>query len=206
MTLLPKGIEYLIHLFIRIKSKAYTVLLSPCFFAIGKKTMIIPPLRFANLSLIQLGKGITIHSNCWIQALNSKDQCHSPKLIIKDYAAIGMNATISAAKSIVIEERVFTARNVYISDHRHEYHDIKQPIGAQEIKEIVEVSIGANTWIGQNAAILPGATIGRHCIIGANSVVNSNIPDYSIAVGAPAKVVKAYNKARSKWEKIQSDE
>jgi acetyltransferase-like isoleucine patch superfamily enzyme len=51
------------------------------------------------------------------------------------------------------------------------------------------VRVGAGTWIGERVAVLRGANIGRCCIIGANSVVRGEIPDYSIAVGAPARVV-----------------
>ena len=64
------------------------------------------------------------------------------------------------------------------------------------------VKIGDETYIYNNSVILPGTTIGRHCVIGANSVVNSNIPDYSIAVGNPARVVKQYNFVTKNWEKI----
>jgi acetyltransferase-like isoleucine patch superfamily enzyme len=203
MRIPSKGIEYLIDFWNRVKAKAYTMLLSPCFFAIGKKTTIIPHLRFANLSLIQLGKEITIHRNCWIQAFGSKDEFRSPKIIIMDYAGIGMNATISAAKSIVIEERVFTGGNVYISDHGHEFRDIKRPIGEQGIRKVLPVRIGANSWLGQNSVILPGVTIGKHCVIGANSVVNSDIPDYCVAAGVPAKVIQKYSLSKSCWERIE---
>jgi acetyltransferase-like isoleucine patch superfamily enzyme len=199
-------VEYLIKLLMRIKSKLYTVLLFSSFFSVGRKTTIIPPLRFANLSKIQLGNNVTIHSNCWILVLSSDDKESTPKLIIKDYAAIGMNATISAAKRIVIEEHVFTARNVFISDHGHQYYNVNEPIGKQGIRDIAEVTIGAHTWIGQNAVILPGVTIGKHCVIGANSVVNRSIPDFSIAVGAPAKVVKKYNCSSKCWERVQPHE
>lgn len=203
MILIGKYIEFVMRLWIRIKAKAFTKILSICFFSIGKKTTIIPPLRFTNLSLIQLGSGITIHSHCWIQALKLNERGSSPKIIIKDYAAIGMNTTISAAKSIVIEEHVFTGRNVYISDHGHKFEDITMPIGNQGIRKAIEVRIGAKTWLGQNAVILPGVTIGRHCIIGANSVVTSHIPDYTIAAGVPAKAINRYNSSTKSWERIK---
>lgn len=55
--------------------------------------------------------------------------------------------------------------------------------------------------IGKNVVIVGNVTIGKHCIIGANSVVNSNIPDYCVAVGNSAKVVKKYNFDKEEWEK-----
>ncbi|MCE5284743.1 MAG: acyltransferase [Pelosinus sp.] len=121
---------------------------------------------------------------------------------MKDYASIGMNSTISAVKSIVIEEYVFTARNVYISDHGHKYDDVDIPISHQSVNGVAEVRIGAHTWLGQNSVVLPGVTIGRHCVIGANSVVNTDISDYSVAVGAPAKIVKRYNSKSQSWVRV----
>jgi acetyltransferase-like isoleucine patch superfamily enzyme len=56
--------------------------------------------------------------------------------------------------------------------------------------ETAPVRVGKGTWIGERCAILRGADIGRHCIIGANSVVTGRIPDHSVAVGAPARVVR----------------
>lgn len=194
--------ENLFHLRNRIIARIYTKLLSPCFSSIGKKTIVIPPLRFSNLHLIHLGKGVEIQSNCWILAQKNNDTKEYPKIVIKDYAGIGMNATISAAKLITIEEHVLLARNVYISDHGHDYYDISQPIMHQGIRKIAEVRVGANTWLGQNSVILPGVSIGRNCAIGANSVVNQDIPDYSVAVGSPARVTRKYNEATSCWERV----
>ncbi len=192
-------IEHMIRLYLNIKSRVYTTLLSRFFYEIGRGSTIVSPLRFGNLAEVQLGKNVVIHGNSWIQVLQGTFPDISPKLIIKDNAAIGMNATISAAKRIIIEEYVFTARNVYISDHSHNFYDIEKPISLQGIDKIAEVIIGAETWIGQNAVILPGVTIGKHCVIGANAVVTKSIPDYSVVVGAPAKIIKTYDKNNRKW-------
>lgn len=64
------------------------------------------------------------------------------------------------------------------------------------------VSIGDGCWIGEKVCILPGVTIGKKCIIGAGSVVIKSIPDYSIAAGNPAKVIKQYNFENHNWEKV----
>jgi acetyltransferase-like isoleucine patch superfamily enzyme len=95
---------------------------------------------------------------------------------------------------------------VYISDHGHEFHDVSKPIACQSIRKVAEVKIGANTWIGKNSVILPGVTIGKHCVIGANAVVSHDIPDYSVAVGVPAKVIQMYNKHKECWERFQTSE
>lgn len=196
-------IDRIIQIYRDLQAEAYTLLLARCFYSIGKKSKINAPLRFANLSQISLGQHVTVHSDCWIQALQSKmSDNQEPKIQINDYSSIGMGATISAIKSIVIEEYVFTARNVYISDHEHKYDDISQPIAHQHIGKIAPVRIGAHTWLGQNAVVLPGVTIGKHCVIGANAVVNKDIPDFSVAAGVPAKVIKRYDPALSRWIRV----
>ena len=63
------------------------------------------------------------------------------------------------------------------------------------------ILISDDVWIGANAVITAGVTLGKHCIIGAGSVVTKDIPAYSIAVGNPAKVVKKYNFQMDIWEK-----
>jgi acetyltransferase-like isoleucine patch superfamily enzyme len=57
-------------------------------------------------------------------------------------------------------------------------------------------------WIGANAVITAGVTIGKHSIIAAGAVVTKNIPPYSVAVGNPARVIKQYNFTSQKWEKV----
>jgi acetyltransferase-like isoleucine patch superfamily enzyme len=147
-----------------------------------------------------------IHRDSWIHVVNDQPHDKSIKLIIREGAGIGMGATISAAKRVVIGRNALFARNVYISDHRHAYENIHTPIENQGICGVQEVEIGDETWIGQNACVLPGVKIGRHCVIGANSVVTRSIPDYTVAVGAPAIPVKQYDPVLKTWRKCPADE
>jgi acetyltransferase-like isoleucine patch superfamily enzyme len=194
-------IEFIWKKMLRLRARLYTAMLFRSFHSFGKNSVIVPPLRFNNLRHIQVGKNVTILGGCWLQAVDDDGGgIGEPKIIIHDGATIGMDATVTAAKLVVIEENVLFGRNVHVSDHSHEYHDIRVSVAAQGIRKKTEVRIGAGTWIGQNAAILPGTSIGKHCIIGANSVINTTIPDFSVAVGAPAKVIKQYNPASATWE------
>lgn len=63
--------------------------------------------------------------------------------------------------------------------------------------------IRRDTWIGTNVSIIGNVNIGKHCVIGANSVVTHNIPDYSVAVGCPARVIKRYDFNQNKWVKVR---
>lgn len=123
------------------------------------------------------------------------------KLIIEDGCTIGNFNHIYATQSIILHKNVLTADKVYISDNLHGYEDITVPIQQQPIVQKGEVEIGEGSWLGENVCVL-GSKIGRHCVIGANSVVTKDIPDYSIAVGAPAKVIKKYDFEQKKWIKV----
>ena len=186
----------------RLRAWFYTKLLASQFHAIGPGSRISPPFRFANLQNIDLGQNVFVGPGCWMHAIGFSKPGAPAALIIESHAGIGMGATISAAEQVIIEEYVLLARNVYISDHSHAFEDVAVPIMNQGIDRIAPVRIGRHSWIGQNVAVLPGARIGMHCVIGANSVVKSIIPDFSVAVGAPARVVKRYDHDSKKWLKV----
>lgn len=142
-------------------------------------------------------EGITIGSNVFL--------CEGAWLIGGKDLSIGNNTTIGHFSHIVCSERVtigndvLIADKVFISDCAHGYKDIELPIYRQPVKALSPVIIGDDSWIGENVCIM-GCSIGKHCVIGANSVVKNDIPDYSVAVGNPAKVVKQYNFKSSRWE------
>jgi acetyltransferase-like isoleucine patch superfamily enzyme len=78
---------------------------------------------------------------------------------------------------------------VYICDFDHVIADIHVPIKDQGIVKS-PVRIGPDTWLGTKVSVLKGTRIGRGCVLGAHAVVRGDLPDYSIAVGAPARVVR----------------
>ena len=186
----------------RIRAQIFTFLLAPGMYKIGKKTRIIPPLRFANLSLVELGNRVVIQSDCWINILTFPCDQGAPKLVIGDYTGIGMNCSFAVAESVRVGSHVLFGRNIYVSDHSHEYCDVSIPMTHQGIRKIVPVTIGDESWLGNNVVVLPGGIIGKHCVIGANSVVNSTIPDFSVAAGAPAKVIRKYSPDSAQWEPV----
>ena len=126
-----------------------------------------------------------------------------PQLIISDKCVLGHFNHIYATSEIIFEDSVLTADKVYISDNLHSYADLSKPIIEQPIKQLKRIRIGEGSWIGENVCII-GASIGKHCTIGANSVVTHDIPDYCVAVGAPARVIKRYNFETQQWEKVEN--
>ena len=105
----------------------------------------------------------------------------------------------------MIEDNVLTADRVYISDNLHGYENPAVPVIKQPIKQNGTVRIGEGSGLGVGVCVI-GANIGKHCVIGANAVVTNGIPDYSVAVGIPAKVIKRYNFNTLKWENVNNND
>jgi acetyltransferase-like isoleucine patch superfamily enzyme len=110
---------------------------------------------------------------------------------------------ITCIHKVEIGENVLTADRVHISDHSHGFSQITIPIMAQPVTSKGVVRIGDGTWIGENASIL-SCSIGRNCVIGSNAVVTRDIPEYCVAVGAPARVVKRFNTISGQWENVEN--
>ncbi len=115
----------------------------------------------------------------------------NPVVKIGDRCLIGRGSGIVGHLSIVIGNDVWTGHHVYITDQSHGYEDISRPISEQSQPER-EVSIGDGSWLGHGVVVLPGAKIGKHVAVGANSVVTGELPDFCVAVGSPARVIKQY--------------
>lgn len=120
-------------------------------------------------------------------------------IIIGDYCRIGLSNTVIGP--IKIGNRVNISQNVVLIGLDHNYQDITKGIIEQGVTTS-PIFIGNDTIIGANSIILPGITIGQHCFIGAGCVVTKDIPDYSVAVGNPAKIIKQYNFETNQWEKL----
>lgn len=93
---------------------------------------------------------------------------------------------------------------MYITDCDHEYRNVAIPVIDQGIVQNGQkVSIGDGSYVGINAVIVGNVKIGKHCVIGANSVVTKDVPDYCVAVGSPAKVLKRYNSETQQWKSVK---
>lgn len=166
----------------------------------GKKSLILCPMQIDGKKNISVGDHVVVGEHSWLAAmpLAGNDQ---PQLVIGDKCVLGHFNHIYATSEIIFEDSVLTADKVYISDNLHTYADVDKPIIEQPIKQLSKIRIGEGSWIGENVCII-GASVGKHCTIGANSVVTHDIPDYCVAVGAPARVIKKYNAKTLQWEKV----
>lgn len=109
---------------------------------------------------------------------------------------------IESMSEVFIGDYVLIAPNVHITDRNHEYKDISIPIIKQGWFSNGVVKIDDGCWIGINTVIIGPVHIGRNCVIGANSVVTKDIPDYSVSVGNPARIIRRYNFETQLWERV----
>lgn len=127
-------------------------------------------------------------------------------LFIGDNCEFGDNTHIVALNKVVIGDNVLIASKVFISDTSHGTYkgeDSDSPLTSPNERKLhsSEVIIGDNVWIGENVVILPGASIGNGCVIGANSVVSKELPSGSIIVECN-RINKYYNEVKCKWESV----
>jgi len=167
----------------------------------GKDVYIEPGVVINRPRFVHVGNHVRIKRNTSIN-LHPKDKKSKDILLfVGDNVIISESCFISACNRIVIEENVGISPNVMIIDNSRKPGDISRPSKEQKV-ENGYVQIGEDSWIAYGACVLPNVTIGKHCIIGALSVVNRDIPSYSVAVGSPAKVVKRYDFDRGEWVKV----
>lgn len=167
------------------------------FNSIGKRSLILKPVQLDSVKSVSLDDDVYIAEGAWLMGGNASEIT----LRINKGTTIGHFSHIIATHSVTIEEKVLIADKVFISDCTHAYEDISKPVISQQIKALDPVVIGEGSWLGENVCVC-GAKIGKHCVIGANSVVTSDIPDYCVAVGSPAKVVKKYDHEKVEWIKV----
>jgi acetyltransferase-like isoleucine patch superfamily enzyme len=150
------------------------------------------PVRLSGERRIAIGDQVFIGPGSWFQALADGDN-ERVAISIGRGTSISGACVISAVRMVFLEEDVLLARNVYISDHIHKYTQTTMPILAQGLDKMRPVLIKRGAWLGQNVVVCPGVTIGQGAVIGANSVVTQDIPAFSVAVGAPARIVKTFD-------------
>ena len=123
-----------------------------------------------------------------------------PVVSIGDRTMIGRGSHIVGHFSVTIGDDIQTGPYVYITDQNHAYQDPDVPVGRQWPTD-EPVEIGSGSWLGTGVVVLPGARIGRNAVIGAGSVVTGEVPDHSVAVGSPARVVKQFVPGRG-WTTV----
>jgi acetyltransferase-like isoleucine patch superfamily enzyme len=158
--------------------------------------MAFPPGSVFGEEWITIGRDTLIGAQVTISAgiMPGHDLGPDAVLCIGDRCVIGRGSHIVAHQSVEIGDDVWTGPYVYITDQNHGYTDPETPIGRQ-LPVNRPVSIGAGSWLGAGAIVLPGACIGRNVVVAAGSVVRGQVPDQCVVAGVPAKVVRQHTAA-----------
>ena len=143
----------------------------------------------------ELGERSTIESFCTIN--NGVGD-----VIIGNNTLIGIGNVVIGP--VEIGNNVILAQHIVISGLNHEYRNISKPIHEQPVT-MAKIIIEDECWIGGNAVITSGVTIGKHSVVAAGSVVTKNVPPFSVAAGNPAKVIRQYNEADAEWQKVKEN-
>jgi acetyltransferase-like isoleucine patch superfamily enzyme len=174
----------------RFRDRVFTWGARRAFHRLGPRSLLELPIRLWGEAHIDIGADVFLGSHCWLQVISGDERGAGPVISIGDGTSISGFCTVTAARSVVIEARVLMARYVYISDHTHARDSQETAIKDQGIAGVAPVRVCEGAWLGQGVVICPGVTIGRNAIVGANSVVRDDVPDFAVAVGAPARVIR----------------
>jgi len=158
--------------------------------------MAFPPGDIFGEMHIAIGPGSLIAAHVSLSVGMAPDQplppgVTSPVLRIGARCSIGRGSHLVAHRSLVIGDDVMTGPHCYVTDQNHVYADPETPIGQQWPAED-PVEIGAGSWLGAGAVILPGSRLGRNTVVGAGAVVRGEFPDHAVLAGVPATVVRRY--------------
>jgi acetyltransferase-like isoleucine patch superfamily enzyme len=153
----------------------------------GEAAIVHKPTWVYNAHLMALGSHVLILGGASLSVEGTPDR-GGPVLSIGDRVGIRPAVTISATERVTIDDDVIIGSFSSIVDSDHTF-DLGRPNVMHNPSRTAPIHIGRGTWLAERVAVLKGVTIGRCCMVGANSVVRDDLPDYSIAVGAPARVV-----------------
>lgn len=167
--------------------------LQPQFGAIGERTIIRRPLLIRNARGIRIGRRCGIRDGARIELLPIGERF--PLLEIGDDVSIEQDLHIGCVFGIKIGDRVTMSARCAILDFHHPYHDtVDEGSLVTRLSSVpTPVEIGSGCFIGIGAVIMPGVTLGKRCVVGANSVVTKSMPAYTVCAGAPATIIRNYN-------------
>jgi acetyltransferase-like isoleucine patch superfamily enzyme len=177
---------------IRARDKAFSVLASGGFAAFGRGSVLQLPITIWGERRIVIGDNVFVGAGSWLRVIDGDGDV---ALVIGDGTSISGDCVLSVKQSIRVGRNVLFGRYVHVADHAHAYEDIGLPVLGQGIKDLAPVEICDGAWLGQGVVVAPGVRIGRGAVVGANSVVLDDVPDFSVAVGAPTRIVRRFAEA-----------
>lgn len=165
------------------------------------------PIIIKGKQFIDFGNSLTAGYYCRFEVFTNDDDKRK-RIIFGKNIQLNDFVHISAIDHVEIGDGTLMASHIYISDNTHGRYkggeNDSSPLIPPDHREYftAPVVIGKNVWIGEGVIVLPGVTIGDGCVIGAHTIVNKDIPAYSMVVGSPAKIIKEYSFEKKCWIKV----
>ncbi len=133
---------------------------------------------------LELGPQVLLEPGVWLTCPGEA------RIRIGAGTLLNLGVQVAAAELVEIGKHCMFANGCFVTDANHRFDDPRRPVPWQGFTSKGPTRIGDNVWCGANVAITSGVTVGERCVIGANSVVTTDLPPFSIAAGAPAKVLR----------------
>jgi acetyltransferase-like isoleucine patch superfamily enzyme len=133
---------------------------------------------------LEIGPHVLFEPDVWLTAEGEG------RIRIGGGSLLNLGVMVAALELVEIGQHCMFANGCFITDADHRFDDREKPVTWQGFTSKGPTRIADNVWCGANVVVTSGVTIGERCVIGANSVVTEDIPAFSVAVGAPAKVVR----------------
>lgn len=167
----------------------------------GKKSFIYKPVLLTGKRNIHLGNYVCFREGSRIEVISEYcGEKYKSKLTIGNNVSFENDAHISCVGCITIGDNcVFSVRAMILSE-MHSYDDVGVNVLHTKLKH-ADVEIGKNCFFGADVKVFPGVKIGENVIAGSNTIINHDVPPYSVVVGAPARIIKRYNFSNKRWEK-----
>lgn len=162
-----------------------------------RATIYRPEVLDRNTKNVFVGEGTTILAHSRIQLYPTDGVL--PRITFGKDCYISYHNTFLAGGNITLGDGVLMASNILVSSENHSTDPEAGAYYMDQPIKCADVSIGDGTWLGERAMVMAGVHIGKWCVIGGGSIVTHDVPDYSIAVGSPARVIKTYDFERHEW-------
>jgi acetyltransferase-like isoleucine patch superfamily enzyme len=134
---------------------------------------------------LELGRHVLLEPGVWLTATAQG------RIRIGEGSFLNLGVQVAAADLVEIGPHCMLANGCFVTDADHRYDDPTRPVPWQGFTSRGPTRLGANVWCGAHVVVTSGVTIGERCVIGANSVVTRDLPPFSVAAGAPARVLRS---------------
>ncbi len=169
--------------------------------------------KLMGLAHMRVGAGFSAGDALWMEAVVSYGgQRFAPELVVGAGVSVSDRVHIACLRRVVIGDGMLAGSGVLISDHTHGVYAGEAQSAPEErpverrLWSAGEIVIGRNVWLGDGVVVLAGTKIGDGVVVGANSVVRGELPAGTMAVGAPARVVRRWDEARREWMRVERAE